>query len=485
MDAQNTGVGIPEILLPNLNVNMKKWSVIACDQFTSQPDYWTSVEKLVGSAPSILHMILPEVYLNYEGLPENIESIKTVMNDYLDKGILEQLPRGIMLTERVMGNVVRKGLVMTVDLESYDYRSEKKPMIRATEKTLLERIPPRVTIRQEAPLETSHVMILMDDVQGKVIGPLYDKKEEFEKMYDFDLMMGGGRIRGYFIEKEDLLKSTLSALASLPARNGMRFCVGDGNHSLAAAKSVWELAKEGLSEEEQKDHPLRYAMCEFVNIHDDGIQFMPIHRVLFKVNPSACVHYIADKLNKRGAKAKILFGRWRGGSEAQKGTEIPFLYRDGAGRIIVEHKNHPLILEDVQDILEEFLKENPSSDMDYIHGQEVFEEMARAYDNMGLYFPAIPKEHFFSTLIESGVLPQKSFSMGEAEQKRYYVECRMIAKPKEEAPPAEESAGAEKPIPQDEDKEAASAEEKTTADEEIKKSGPKEPDQAGKEKTEE
>ncbi len=485
MDAQNVGVGIPEILLPSLNINMKKWSVIACDQFTSQPDYWTSVEKLVGNAPSILHMILPEVYLNYEGLSENIEHIKVMMNDYLEKGVLEQLPRGIMLTERVMGGTVRKGLVMTVDLENYDYRAGKKPFIRATEKTLLERIPPRVTIRQEAPLETSHVMILMDDVNNKVIGPLYDQKDELEKMYDFDLMMGGGSLRGYFIENEDLMKSTLSALASLPARDGMRFCVGDGNHSLAAAKTVWDLAKEGLSQEEQKDHPLRYAMCEIVNIHDDGIQFMPIHRVLFKVNPSACVHYIADKLNKKGAKAKILFGRWRGGSEAQRGTEIPFLSREGAGRIIVEHKNHPLLLEDVQDILEEFLKENPSSGMDYIHGQDVFEEMARAYDNLGLYFPSIPKEHFFSTLIECGVLPQKSFSMGEAEQKRYYVECRMIVKPEKEAPPTEESTGAEEPPLQDEPKEEASMQAKDPADEKTKKTGSKKPEQAEEEKSEE
>lgn len=446
MDAQNVGVGIPEILLPSLNINMKKWSVIACDQYTSQPDYWASVEKLVGNAPSILHMILPEVYLNYEGLSDNIANIKTVMNDYLHKGILEQLPRGIMLTERIMGNTVRKGIVMTVDLEAYDYRASKKPQIRATEKTLLERIPPRVTIRQEAPLETSHVMILMDDVSDRVIGPLYEQKDELEKMYDFDLMMDGGKLKGYFIENEEQLKSTLGAIAALPAKDGMRFCVGDGNHSLAAAKTVWDLAKESLSDEERENHPLRYVMCEFVNIHDDGIQFMPIHRVLFKVNPAACVHYIADKLNKKGANAKILFGRWRGGSEAQKGTEIPFLYRDGAGRIIVENKKHPMLLEDVQDILDEYVKENPSSGIDYIHGQDVFEEMARTYDNLGLYFPAIPKEQFFSTLIESGVLPKKSFSMGEAEQKRYYVECRMIVKPEEEAPPAEETTASEEAV---------------------------------------
>lgn len=228
MDAQNVGAGIPEILLPSLNINMKKWSVIACDQFTSQPDYWASVEKLVGGAPSILHMILPEVYLNYEGLSDNIASIKSVMNDYLSKGILEQLPRGIMLTERTVGDNVRKGLVMTVDLEAYDYRAEKKPLVRATEKTLLERIPPRVTIRQEAPIETSHVMVLMDDVSNRVIGPLYDQKDEFEKMYDFDLMMNGGRLKGYFIENEELLKVHFPRWPPFPRRTACVFAWGTG-----------------------------------------------------------------------------------------------------------------------------------------------------------------------------------------------------------------------------------------------------------------
>ncbi|MEI6101887.1 MAG: DUF1015 domain-containing protein, partial [Eubacteriales bacterium] len=309
MDTQNVGVGIPEILLPSLNINMKKWSVIACDQFTSQPEYWQQVEKIVGNAPSILHMILPEVYLNYEGLTDNINNINLVMHDYIEKGILEQLPRGIMLIERIFGNRVRKGLIMMVDLECYDYVAQNKPLIRATEKTLLERIPPRVTIRQEAPLETSHVMALMDDPRDSVIGPVYKLKDELEKLYDFDLMQGGGKIRGYFIENEELLDGVLHALSKLPTRDGMRFCIGDGNHSLAAAKTVWDLAKENMSEEEQQDHPLRYAMCEFVNIQDDGIEFMPIQRVLFKVSPIAALEFIVDRLNKRGAKAKLMFGR--------------------------------------------------------------------------------------------------------------------------------------------------------------------------------
>lgn len=431
MDIQNMGVGIPEILLPSLNIKMNKWSVIACDQFTSQPEYWLQVEKLVGNSPSILHMILPEVYLNYEGISDNIDKIKLVMHDYIQKGILEQLPRGIMLTERTMGATVRKGLVMTVDLECYDYNIQNKPLIRATEKTLLERIPPRVTIRQEAPLETSHVMIMMDDVQDSVIGPLYKKKDDLEKLYDFDLMLGGGKLRGYFVENQELLDSTMDALANLPVRDGMRFCVGDGNHSLAAAKTVWDIAKEKLSEEERENHPLRYALCEFVNIHDSGIEFMPIHRVIFKVNPINCLEFIVDRLNRHGAKARILFGRWRGGSE--NANELPFRYRDGAGRIIIEHKNHPLILGDVQDILEDFLKESPNSTMDYIHGQESFEEFSKAYDNLGLYFAPIQKERFFDTVIECGVLPKKCFSMGEAEQKRYYTECRLLVRPDAEA----------------------------------------------------
>lgn len=432
MDIQNTGVGIPELLLPSLNINMKKWAVIACDQFTSQPDYWMQVERTVGNAPSILHMILPEVYLNYEGLTDNINNINRVMHDYIEKGVLEQLPRGIMLVERVMEGTVRKGLIMTVDLESYDYNAQSKPLIRATEKTLLERIPPRVTIRQEAPLETSHVLAMMDDPRDSVIGPVYKLKDELEKLYDFDLMMNGGRIRGYFVEKQETLDEVMAAMSKLPVRDGMRFCIGDGNHSLAAAKTVWDLAKESLSEEERENHPLRYAMAEFVNIHDEGIDFMPIHRVLFKVSPISVLEFIVERLNKRGAKAKLMFGRWRGGSEALKGNELPFLYREGAGKIVLENKSHPLLLEDVQDILDDYMAANPNSTIDYIHGQDVFEDLAKKYDNLGLYFSPIPKEKFFDTVIDCGVLPKKCFSMGEAEQKRYYIECRLLVKPQEE-----------------------------------------------------
>jgi uncharacterized protein (DUF1015 family) len=437
MDTQNMGVGIPEILLPSLNTNMKKWAVIACDQFTSQPDYWMQVERTVGNAPSILHMILPEVYLNYEGLTDNIKNIDHVMHDYIEKGILEQLPRGIMLVERIMEGTVRKGLIMMVDLECYDYIAQNKPLIRATEKTLLERIPPRVTIRQEAPLETSHVMAMMDDPRDSVIGPVYKIKDELEKLYDFDLMLGGGRIRGYFVENEDVLNEVLRAMSKLPLRDGMRYCVGDGNHSLAAAKTVWDLAKENMSEEERENHPLRFAMCEFVNIHDDGIEFMPIHRVIFKVSPIAVLEFIVERLNKRGAKAKLMFGRWRGGQEALKGNELPFLYRDGAGKIVLEHTSRPLLLEEVQDILDDFMSQNQSSTIDYIHGQDVFENLAKSYDNLGLYFSPIPKDKFFDTVIECGVLPKKCFSMGEAEQKRYYVECRLLVRPHEEKPEEE------------------------------------------------
>lgn len=426
MDFEKVGVGIPQLLLPNVNVNMKKWSVIACDQHTSQPEYWGQVERLVGNAPSALHIILPEVYLEQEGLADNIGRIKSGMQEYIEKGVLEQLPPGVMLVERTMGGSVRKGLVMLVDLEKYEYQADKKPLVRATEKTLLERIPPRITIRQGAMLETSHVMILMDDETDSVIGPLYRLKESFEKMYDFDLMMDGGKIKGYFIQNEELLLNMLSAMEQLPVRDGMRFCVGDGNHSLATAKTVWELQKEQLPEEERAGHPLRYALCEFVNLQDPGISFMPIHRVLFNVNPTQCLSEIVERLNKKGLQAKIIFGRWRGGAEAAASNELPFLYRDGAGRIVLEKRSHALMVGEFQDVLDEYMLENPSAAIDYIHGQEEFEAFARDYDNLGLYFPSVSKDQFFDTVVSCGVLPKKSFSMGEAEEKRYYTECRLL-----------------------------------------------------------
>lgn len=424
---RNSGIKIPKVLVPRENIKMEKWSVVACDQFTSQPEYWHEVEEIVGGAPSMLHMILPEVYLNADNVEESIADTKNAMKEYINEGVLEQLPEGVVLTQRDFGTVTRKGVMLCVDLEKYHYDITRKPLIRATEKTLLERIPPRVRIREGALLESPHIMVLMDDPEDKVIGPLYAAKESFEKLYDFELMMKGGHLRGWFTDSEEYISKMCDAIEALKVRDGMKFCVGDGNHSLATAKAVWDKAKAKLSQEERENHPLRFALCEFVNIRDNGIQFMPIHRVLFNVNPNACLEYIVSGLKEKGIGAKVIFGRWRGGAECENdGMNIPFLFKDSAGKIVLEKRIHPMLVGEIQDILDKYVEENASSAIDYIHGEETFEELACSYDNLGLYCPSIPKDKFFDLVIECGVLPKKTFSMGEAEQKRYYTECRLL-----------------------------------------------------------
>lgn len=420
------GICIPEILVPEERVKMEKWSCVACDQFSSQEGYWREVAKLVGNAPSMLNIILPEVYLGSEGMNEDIKEMKLTMEDYVKNGVLTQLPQGLVLTERTMDNVVRKGLLLCVDLEEYHYDISKNPYIRATEKTLLERIPPRVSIRSGALVESPHILVLMDDPSDSVIGPLYSAKDSLSLLYDFELMMGGGRLASYFTEDPSYMANVIDAIDALEVRDGMRFCVGDGNHSLATAKAVWDAKKESLSESERENHPLRYALCEFVNIRDAGIEFMPIHRVLFKVQPTKVAQYIIDELGKKGVKAKLIYSRWRNGAEAEDGDTIPFLSKEGSGKIVFENRTHPLLVGEVQDILDMYIKENPGSEIDYIHGSDAFNELCTEYDNFGLFFPAMRKDEFFDTVIKCGVLPKKSFSLGEAEQKRYYTECRLI-----------------------------------------------------------
>ena len=438
-ERKEQGFKIPRVLLPAENINLAKWACIACDQFTSQPDYWKAVERLVGNAPSTLHITLPEIYLEDEDVGSHIADMKETMHAYLEDGVLQELPQGVVLTERHIGGKVRKGVLLAMDLEQYDYRIGHRPLLRATEQTVLSRIPPRAEIRRGAAVELPHVMLLMDDEKDSVIGPLHTQRNTLPKLYDFDLMMDGGRIEGWFVDNPRLLEDLTAALMELPRRDNMLFCVGDGNHSLATDKAIWEEAKETLSIEEQKDHPLRYALCEIINLRDRAVEFMPIHRVMFGVNAAGCVQYLVERLREKGKKAKLVFGRWRSEIEHDGTYQIPFLYHDGAGRIIIENPEHPLAIGEVQEVFEDYIRENPSAKLDYIHGDEAFMELSRQYDNIGFYFEAMEKSEFFDLIVKCGVLPKKTFSLGEAEEKRYYLEGRLIAPyAKEEEPAAPE-----------------------------------------------
>ncbi|MEG0251600.1 MAG: DUF1015 domain-containing protein [Christensenellaceae bacterium] len=423
-DTSALGFKIPQILMPAQNVNLKKWSCVACDQFTSQPEYWNDVEKFVGNAPSTLHMVLPEIYLEHEDVEQRMEHLKNVMFDYLDTGVLEAMPHGVMLTERNIDGKIRKGILLAMDLEQYDYHIENKPLIRATEQTVMSRIPPRVKIRRDAPVEIPHIMLMIDDEQDSVIGALHMQRKNM--VYDFDLMMDGGRCQGWLFSDEKALDGMIDAIAGLKKHDNMLFCVGDGNHSLATAKTIWDDLKQGLSAAQRENHPLRYALCEVINLRDRAVEFMPIHRVLFGTNAAGCAQFVVDRLREKGAKAKLIFGRWRTETEHDGTFQIPFLYRDGAGKITIEEPRHPLAIGEVQDVFDEYIKRNPQTKMDYIHGDGAFEELARGYDNIGFYFEALKKSAFFDTIVKCGVLPKKTFSLGEAEQKRYYLECRAL-----------------------------------------------------------
>lgn len=430
MKSDKIGVGVPEILIPDESVNMKKWAVLACDQYTTNQKYWSDVEKFVGSSPSALHIMLPEIYLDSDTKEERIEYAKTTMRQYIEDDVLKLLPEGFILVERTLHGAPRKGLMVMVDLDQYHYDVSRRPVIRATEETLLERIPPRMEIRKGADIEMPHIMLLMDDPDDTVIGPIWQIRDSLPVIYDFELMQNGGPIKGYFVENRDILKNALDAMERLPQRDGMTFCVGDGNHSLATAKAVWEHAKQVMSEKEAAESPLRYALVELINLHDTALTFEPIHRVLFNVNPTQCVQYVVDKLNSTGASSRLVFSKRRIAmqqSDSAADENIFFTSKDSGGRIEITAPNHPLAVGMLQPILEQFARENPSSRLEYVHGTAELEELAKGYDTLGFFMPALKKEDFFDTLAECGVLPKKTFSLGEADEKRFYLECRLLA----------------------------------------------------------
>lgn len=438
------GVAVPEILIPDEKTNMRKWAVIACDQFTQNQQYWNDVERFVGSSPSALHVMLPEIYLDTPEKAERIASAKEIMRSYIEDGVLNLLPPGFILVERYIDGVVRKGLMVNVDLEEYENEPYKNPVVRPSEEVIAERIPPRIEIRNGADIEMPHIMLLMDDKNKTVIEPVWQKKEFFPKVYDFELMMNGGRITGYFVNNKETEHEIMQALAALPLKDGMRFCVGDGNHSLATAKAVWEQAKERLTPEQRAESPLRYVLCELINIYDEGLTIKPIHRTISGLNTSKCVQYIVDRLNASGADARLVFSRRKPNLQQSDAAQtIFFSSKDSAGRIEIYSPTSSMIVEELQPVLENFIREFPACKLEYVHGDEELEELTRQYDTLGFIMPAMEKGTFFDTLASFGVLPKKSFSLGEAKDKRYYLECRLIANlPKEEEPEEE----AEQPL---------------------------------------
>lgn len=426
-DTERSGYIFPRVLIPASGVNLEKWACVACDQFTAQPEYWEDVAKQVGSAPSAYHIIMPEVYLNRDDIDEFIINKDRTMQNYIANGILEALPDGVVLTERHLPGALRKGIILAVDLEEYSFDKDKQSLIRPTEQTVVTRIPPRAAVRRAAMIESPHIMLLINDENDSVIGPLHEHRDKLNKIYDFQLMKGGGRIEGWLAEGNRYIQQVTNALENLDRKDNLLFLVGDGNHSLATAKMVWEEIKPQLTEWERESHPARFAMCEVVNMNDPAIEFHPIHRVFFNVNPADCAHFTAERLKSRGIDSKLVFGRWNPSLRDGAGNrQIPFRYHDGAGKIIILDAESELIAAQLEPIFDEYLKLNPSASIDYIHGNEAFLRLTSNYDCIGFYMEAVNKEELFDLIEKYGVLPRKTFSMGEAEDKRYYLECRML-----------------------------------------------------------
>ncbi len=422
-----------DILLPR-NCDLSLWSVVACDQYTSQPEYWQRVEERVGRAPSTLRMILPESCLEGPNVETDITEINNTMSRYLREGRFREYPDSLFYVERTLaGGRVRRGLVGMVDLEQYDYEPGSGAMVRATEGTVLSRIPPRVAVRKNAPIELPHVMLLADDPDRTVIEPLASRTGEMEPLYDFPLMEGGGRIKGWRLQ-EDQKAQVQSALLSLAdpaafqARYGLKeklpvllFAVGDGNHSLATAKECYERQKKLVPQDQWGALPARYALVELNNLHDESLEFEPIHRVVFGVEPELLLQEFSA-----AARAGALSGHRDGEHLLAYACKKGGAY-GSEGCIRVENPAAQLPVGTLQSFLDTYLTAHPGARIDYIHGGDVAKDLAsHREDAVAFLLTPMGKEELFPTVIHDGVLPRKTFSMGEAWDKRFYLEARKI-----------------------------------------------------------
>ena len=418
-----------DILLPAAGVPLDPWACIAVDQFTSQPEYWQRAEHLADGKPSTLHIVLPEAYLGTPQETERLESIRRTMEEYR-KTVLTRKVHGYVYVERTqMDGTVRQGLVGAVDLDAYDYAKGSKPAIRPSESTVVERIPPRLKVRRGATLETPHVMMLADDADCTLIEPIGLMKNQLPPLYDGELMLGGGHLRGWAVEDPALIAQIDSALAALadpaafarrwPAAKGqqpMVLAVGDGNHSLATAKAYWEELKPTLSEEQRRTHPARWCLAEVCNVHSPAIEIEPIHRVVFGVDARE-LYAALDAWDQQ-----------QGSSTTMSDQRLRLADAHGESAVALANPPAPLTVGSVEAFLADFLPAHPGVTVDYIHGESTALALASdpAKPATAILLPDFAKADLFKGVVLGGVLPRKTFSMGHAEEKRYYVECRKI-----------------------------------------------------------
>ena len=380
----DVGAAVPRLLFPKEGINLQKFAVIACDQYSAQEEYWDAVRDFIGSAPSSLQLMMPEAWLGKEPSHEN--AVPEHMRRYLADGTLREIGRGMMFLHRGTTTGVRRGLLLSLDLEQYDFAPDSSSLIRATEKTIQERLPARVAIRSKAPLEMPHIMVLLDDRENRLMGALDQIAAGRAPFYDFSLMMDSGSIKGWFLQEENIFDAVADILAQLKAqsRAGMLYAMGDGNHSFAAAKEHWDTRKAGLTAAQRESHPARFGLVELVNLYDPALFFEPIHRLLIGVDPHA-------------------------------------VQRD----LGFDAKNPPP-LQKLQPQLDGWLDQHPQAQLEYIHGAEDCRRLGRAPDRLAIVWSKFDKESLFSDIARHGVLCRKSFSMGSAPDKRFYLECRKI-----------------------------------------------------------
>jgi len=425
------GIGTPDILIPKKGTDLKKWAVVACDQYTSEPQYWENALAYVGDDPSTLHLIYPEAYLEEKDPQARIDGINATMAKYLDDQLFETYQESFFLVHRTTGEGTgRWGLVVALDLEHYDYSKDSKTHIRATEGTILSRIPPRKQIRKDAPLELPHILVLISDAQRSIIEPLIEKRNTLPQVYDTELMAGGGHLSAYRVSGAELepVASAFEQLhAALDPANPLLFAMGDGNHSLATAKACWEDIKKGLDTEQMERHPARYALVELENIFDPGLVFEPIHRVLFNLERTLFLKELSRHCTSYSLEPTASLAMIEKALEAKDGLQrFGYCDSEGLAIITVTEPESTIAAGTLQSVIDNLLSSGGKVAVDYIHGSDVTKTLGSKQGNIGLFLPSIDKETFFDTIIADGALPRKTFSMGEAHEKRFYMEARKI-----------------------------------------------------------
>lgn len=416
----NNALKPADILVPKESVDMEKWAVIACDQYTSEPEYWNKTAEIVGNDYSSLNMILPEIYLEDSDVSDRISNIHNTMEKYLSENIFDEYKDSMIYVERIQSNgILRAGIIGKIDLEEYDFNKGSTSQVRATEATVIERIPPRIKVRDGAPLELPHIMILIDDDKKTVIEPLESQKKDMKKLYDFNLMQGGGKISGYLIDNKkcaDII-SSLNKLGNAEnfkekygSDNVLLYAMGDGNHSLATAKEFYEQLKRNNPDKDFSNHPARYALAEIVNLHSPALDFEAIHRIVTETDVAKLTDALYSELKLSDEPSEQSFRIVLNGKEKN---------------VFIHHQTSNLTVGSLQNFIDKYLSENKGK-VDYIHGTDVVTKLSENENSIGFILPDMGKEQLFPTVIKDGALPRKTFSMGHAEDKRYYIECRKI-----------------------------------------------------------